>query len=170
MITSATFRADYPEFASLSLYPIPAFAYWNVVANLLLTSRWGAGSLTASSPPTTIYDVAAELFVAHNLALEKTAQDAAKRGATPGISKGPIASDSVGSVSRSYSVADGLVEGAGHWNLTIYGTRLMWLMQMFGAGPVQVGVGFDPYGFGGFYPNGSPWVGPPPWPGEFSFG
>lgn len=167
MITSATFRQDYSEFASLSLYPVSAFAYWNVVAGLLLRpERWGAGSATASSPPTTILDVASELFVAHNLALEKQAQDTAKRGGTPGVSKGPISSDHVGSVSRSYSTAEGLNPDAGHWNLTTYGTRLYWLMMMFGAGPVQIGIGCDPNG-----PlDGPAWPGPWPWPGQTSFG
>ncbi len=167
MITAASFRADWPEFGSLSLYPNPAVAFWITVAGFLLrTERWGDGSAAATSPVTTPYDLAAELFVAHNLALEKQSGDAARRGGTPGVSKGPIASMSVGGVSVSYDTASGIEDGAGHWNLTFYGTRLKRLMDLFGAGPVQVGVGFDPNG----YLDGEPWIGPWPYPVQTGFG
>ena len=169
MITLATFRQDYPEFASVALYQNSAVAYWTTVAGLLLrTERWGVGSTAATAPPTTVLDVATELFVAHNLAIEKMAQDAAKRGGTPGVSQGPVSSKSVGGVSISYDTTAGIDKDAGHWNLTTYGTRLHWLMLMFGAGPVQVGIGCDPFGW--FGAGGSPYIGPDPWPGQTSFG
>ena len=171
MITPASFRLDWVAFSNQALYPNPVVNFWITVAGFMLrTERWGSGSAAATSPVTTPYDLATELFVAHNLVLEKQADDAAKRGATPGVSKGPIASMSVGGVSVSYDDAAGLEEGAGHWNLTTYGTRLKRLMDLFGAGPVQVGVGFDPFGwYGG---GGSPWIGPWPYPGpaESGFG
>jgi len=169
MIIPASFRLDWPEFTSVALYPTPVVSFWLTVAGLLLrTERWGNGSATATNPPTTIYDVATELFVAHNLVLERQAAKTASAGGTPGVSKGPVASMSVNGVSIGYDTASGLEEGAGHWNLTTYGTRLKRLMDLFGAGPVQVGIGLDPFGWYG--PSGSPWVGPPPWPGETSFG
>lgn len=172
MITAKTFRTDFPPFASVALYPDPVVNLWIGVAGMLmLPTRWGPGSTTAENPASTPLDFAQELFVAHNLALEKTAQDSANRGATPGASKGLITGDHVGSVSRSYDTSGAMEEGAGHWNLTIYGTRLKRLMELFGAGPTQVGVGHDPWGCAfGFGYDGVPWVGPPPFPGQTSFG
>ena len=148
MISTTSFRADYTEFGSISLYPNPAIQYWINVAGMLLTntSRWGLGSPAPVAPAATILDVATELFVAHNLALEKQADDAARRGGTPGTSVGGVVSSkSVGGVSVSYDTSSGIDEGAGHWNLTTYGTRLYRLFQLFGSGPVQVGIGWDPW-------------------------
>lgn len=147
MISVATFRADYGEFASVSLYPASAVQYWINVAGMLLRSqRWGAGSAAPVAPAAAMLDVASELFVAHNLALEKQAGDAARRGGTPGTTIGPITSKSVGGVSASYDAASAQEEGAGHWNSTTYGTRLYRLMALFGAGPVQVGACGDEWG------------------------
>ena len=169
MITTASFRQDWPEFRRLPFYSDPAVAFWIAVAGMLLrTERWGNGSATATNPPTTIYDVATELFVAHNLVLERQSGKAASAGGAPGVSKGPITSQSVNGVSISYDAASGLEEGAGHWNLTTYGTRLKRLMDLFGAGPVQVGIGFDPFGWYGA--EGSPWIGPDPYPDITGFG
>ena len=150
MITATSFRLDYPEFHNQAIYPNSVVNYWITVAGLLLTTiRWGNGSAAATSPPSTIYDVASELFVAHNLVLEKQAQDTARRGGTPGVSKGAISSDSVGGVSRSYDTASGLEPEAGHWNLTTYGTRFKRLSDLYGAGPIQVGACDE---------GGSPWT------------
>jgi uncharacterized protein DUF4054 len=171
MITPASFRLDFTEFGSQSLYPDSGVQFWITMAGLLLrVERWGNPGPTSikPAPASTIYDIATELFVAHNLALEKNAQDAARRGGTPGWSTGPISAKSVGPVSQSYSVSEGLVQDAGFWNLTTFGTRFYWLMQMFGAGPAQVGVGCNPWG--NFNGGGVPWVGPDPWPGQTSFG
>jgi hypothetical protein len=77
---------------------------------------------------------------------------------------GVINSKSVDKVSIGYDTAGGIEAGAGHWNLTIYGTRLIKLIKMVGAGPVQVGIGCTP-----MY-SGSAWSGPDCMPGFSNFG
>lgn len=167
MITPATFRQDYTEFANQAKYPNSMIQYWiNVGVMLLRVERWGPGAATASAPVTTPYDFALELWVAHNIVIEKQAVDAAQRGGTPGVAKGPISSDHVGSVSRSYATSEAMEPDAGHWNLTVYGLRYKRLSDYFGAGPIQVGIGCDPYG--GL--NGPGWPGPWPWVGQTMFG
>lgn len=127
-IDIATFRTDYPEFGDASAFPDAGVTYWLKVAGLLLNPcRWQD-----------MLDVATELFVAHNLALERQAQKSATTGAVPGLSTGPVSSKTVGPVTQAYDTTAGINEDAGHWNLTTYGTRFYQLMQMFGAGPIQV--------------------------------
>lgn len=127
-VTPASFRTDYPEFADTTAYPDSGVTYWLTVAGLLLnTLRWQD-----------MLDVATELFVAHNLALERQAQKSAASGAVPGLSTGPVSSKTVGPVTQAYDTTAGIEEGAGHWNLTVYGTRFIGLVKMFGAGPIQV--------------------------------
>jgi hypothetical protein len=150
LISSATFRQDYREFGSLALYPNSTVQYWVNVAGMLIsnTARWGNGSPTPVAPASTIIDVAQELFVAHNLALEKQATDAAKRGGTPGIATGMVSSKSVGGASISYDTGSIAEEGAGIWNATTYGLRLYRLFMYFGAGAIQVGAEWDQFEFG----------------------
>lgn len=127
-VNIATFRADYPEFANAATYPDSAITYWLKVAGLLLNAcRWQD-----------MLDVATELFVAHNLVLERQAQKSAAGGAAPGLSTGPVSSKTVGPVTQAYDTTAGINSDAGHWNLTTFGTRFYQLMQMFGAGPIQV--------------------------------
>ena len=149
VVTFQQFTADYPEFSDPSKYPVSAFNYWYNVAVLLFNApRW--------------YDMLAtgiELFVAHNLALEVRAQADAANGAPPGMITGVINSKSVDKVSIGYDTAGGIEADAGHWNLTIYGTRLIKLTKLFGAGPVMVGIGCTPS------LNDPAWPGP--WTGTF---
>lgn len=127
-VTAASFRANYPEFADQTAYPDSGVAYWIRVAGLLLNAcRWQD-----------MLDVATELFVAHNLVLERQAQKSAAGGAVPGASSGAIASKTVGPVTQAYDTSAGINPDAGHWNLTTFGTRFYGLMQMFGAGPIHV--------------------------------
>lgn len=126
-VTPASFRQNYPEF-SQAVYPDPAVNYYLVIAGKLLNERRWLDMI----------DVATELFVAHHLVLERQAQKAAATGAVPGQNSGALASKAVGPVNASYDTNAGIEEGAGHWNLTTYGTRFMNLVRMFGAGPIQV--------------------------------
>lgn len=129
-ITVSQFRLDYPEFTDTTLYPDSQITYYLNLAGLLLNvCRWG-----------NILNVGAELFVAHNIAIERQAQATAINGGVPGISSGPVSSKSVDKVSVSYDTQAGLETGAGHWNLTIYGTRFIRLAKMMGSGPIYVGV------------------------------
>jgi hypothetical protein len=142
-VTVASFQANYPEFASNVRYPVSQITYYlNLAALLLNTQRWG-----------NLLDVGTELFIAHNISLEARAQEEAKSGAIPGMTTGPIGSKSVDKVSISYSTGDAIQPGAGHWNLTIYGTRWVALMRQVGMGPLYVGAGaMDPM-------NGPAWPG-----------
>lgn len=164
MITPDSFRVDLPEFASTTAYPDVVVAYFLALANLLLNvAVWGVSPAAATNPPVALIDFGLELFVAHNLVYEKQSMDAATRGATPGLTTGPISSKSVDKVSISYDTAGGLQLDAGHWNDTTYGKRFINLARMLGSAPIQVGIGAEPGGF-----NGPAWSGPPVWPGWLS--
>lgn len=152
-ITVAQFRIDYPEFADVTKYPDSQVTYYLTLAyQMLNSSRWMSQ-----------LDLGAELFVAHNVQLEARAQIEANNGGIPGTTTGPIASKSVDKVSVSFDVGSGIEPDAGHWNLTIYGTRFIKLARMKGAGPLLVGIGVAPSG------NGPAWPGPWPYPGVTSF-
>lgn len=164
-VTEATFRADLPEFADAAAYPPSAVAYWLGMAALMLNARrWGDGAVVAVSPPTTKYDFGTEMFVAHNLVLERQATVAASKGALPGLMTGPVNSKSVGPVSIGYDSQAGIEDGASHWNLTVYGVRFIRLARFVGAGPIQVGVGMRPA------LSGPAWPGPYPYPWGSGFG
>jgi len=153
-ITVAQFRQDYPEFASTSQYTPSAVTYWlNLAYAMLNTRRWGNQ-----------LDIAAELFVAHNLVLEARAQAESKNGGIPGQQVGPVNSKSVDKVSIGYDTGSGIETDAGHWNMSIYGTRFIRLAKMFGAGPLQIGIGATPTG------TGLGWSGPNVTPGFSNFG
>jgi hypothetical protein len=153
-IVASQFRTDYPEFGDLTVYPDSQLTYWLNLAYLLLNAaRWG-----------TTLDVGAELFVAHNVSIEARAQQEASNGAIPGAQTGPVSSKSVDKVSVSYDAGAGIEEKAGHWNLTVYGTRFIKLARMMGAGPIYVGVGSVPSG------SGQGWYGPNTTPGFSNFG
>lgn len=129
-VTPTTFRQHYPEFASTGSYPDSAVEFQLGLAELLFNKRrWGR-----------MLDTGQELFIAHNLAIERKAQnEAAVPGGVPGLSSGPVSSKSVDKVSISYDTNAGIDPKASHWNLTIYGTRLYRLFRLVGMGPVQVG-------------------------------
>jgi hypothetical protein len=127
-VTVNVFRQDFPEFADDGSYPDSAVIFYLTLAGKLLNeARWGD-----------VLDMGTELFIAHNLVLERNAQKTAAAGGVPGQNSGPLASKAVGPVNASYDTSAGIEEGAGHWNLTIYGTRFISLVRMFGAGPIQV--------------------------------
>ena len=116
-VTPASFVIDYPEFGNQSEYPVPVINYYLALAGILLNqSRWGCPSATATNPPTTLIDMATELFVAHHIAIEYRAQRAAAAGAPPGDATGPVASKSVGPISVSYDTGAAANKDAGHWN------------------------------------------------------
>ena len=154
-VTYAQFQADFPEFAKQSL---SAFALWyDIATSLLNPNRWP----TTPSPTTglSILDRGAELFVAHNLALEQRALKEAENNAPPGTTQGPVSGKTVGPVSVTYDTASGIELDAGHWNDTIYGKRFIRMLRTVAAGPLYVGVGYDPL----------PGMDGPAWPGPWPF-
>lgn len=101
----------------------------------------GAGAtfnLTPAYGESTLFDFGLELMVAHNLVLERRSLDENQKGNVPGWGRGLINNASVDKASVGYDTASVIEEGAGHWNLTTYGTRFVRLMRMVGAGPFQI--------------------------------
>ena len=155
-VSVAQFRADFPEFNSTTMYPSAGVQFWlNFAYRMVNANRFLSET-----------DIGAELFTAHFITLEaKNALESAG-GGIPGSNVGTLSSKSVDKVSVSYDTGAGTQEGAGHWNLTTYGTRFMWMCKMFGAGPIHLGVGSNPVGLG----FGSAWPGPDCTPGFSNFG
>lgn len=151
-ITPSQFTTNFPEFGSATNYPPAVITFYLGLAYTLLDARrWG-----------TTLDYGVQLFVAHNLVLERQAQVSAASGAPPGLAGGPVSSKGAGPVSISWDTGAAAELDAGHWNYTTYGQRYIRLVRLFGAGGLQLGIGCGPAFSGGA------WVGPPPWPGWFS--
>lgn len=137
-VTALQFRLDFPEFSNQATFPDSQVAFWAMVAAKLCNPQRWRSMLT----------VAMELFIAHNVALERLAViGASTPGGIPGISRGIVASEAAGAVSVSYDTSGAAELGAGHWNLTTYGQRLYRMAMMFGAGPIQVGISCARPGF-----------------------
>jgi hypothetical protein len=132
---------------------------------------WGASSVVATSPPTTVADFALEMWTAHQIVLEKQALDAARVGGDPGTKIGIINSKSVNGVSVGFDTSavagtDG-VKGAGYYNQTMYGMRFWRLAKARSGGPIQIGIGRPPFAFmafgnWGFLGSSNAWAGPYP--------
>lgn len=147
--TVTQFRNDFPEFANTTDYPDGVITFWlNVAIIMVNPQRWIRST-----------NLGQELFTAHNIVLEKMAADTTGAGGWP-ISKGPISSESPGAVGVSYDTSSASEKEAGHWNLTVYGTRFIHLAKLMGSGPIQVGIGHPSIFFPSFV-----WPGPPcfPW-------
>lgn len=153
-ITEATFRANFTEFSDVALFPPAVVNFWITAADLMLSvSRWG-----------TVRDMGVQLYAAHNLSLERQAMNAAANGGVPGAASGAVSQKTVGPATIAYDAASAAAEGAGDFNATIYGQRLWRLIQIFGSGPIQIGIGAAPCGLGSPFFNGGAWPGPAPWP------
>jgi hypothetical protein len=152
-ITVAQFRIDFPAFADVAAYPEASLTFWlNLAYSMLNANVWGNQ-----------LDIAAELYTAHNIVLEKRAELEAANGDVPGTTTGPINSKSVDKISVGFDTGAATREGASHYNMTIYGTRLWRLILMFGKSPIFVGVGAVPVG------SGLAWPGPLTTPGMSNF-
>ena len=142
-VTVSSFRADLTEFADNTIYPDSDILFWLNYAGLLLNAnRWKS-----------LLDLGTEMFIAHNLVLEQQAKASDANGAPPGLTSGLISSKSVDKVSISFDTNNASEKDAGYWNLTTYGMRYFRLMRMFGAGPIQVGIGCAPSNNGPAWPG-----------------
>lgn len=129
-VTAASFRANFPAFASTTTFPDTEVNFWIALGVLLHDAgRWG-----------NLLDFGIQLFVAHNLSLEAGSNAASAGGQTPGQIQGPLSSATVDKVSYSRDPGAAMDPANGHWNLTTYGLRYIRLVRMIGAGPLQVGV------------------------------
>jgi hypothetical protein len=127
-VDAAKFVQDFPEFGNAAVFPPSGITFWLTTAYLMLRpERWG-----------TLIDLGAELFAAHNLVLEASAQRSANTGSLPGIQTGAISSKAVDRVSISYDAQAGLEMDGGHWNLTTYGTLFKRFANMAGMGGLQI--------------------------------
>lgn len=148
-VTAAIFRANFPAFADTTDFPDTQINYWLSIAQALLPANRLGNML----------DFATQLFLAHNLSLERMSNAAGAAGAAPGLSRGPISGEGVGPAHASYDTASGIPLNAGHWALTTYGTRFFQLIRNRGAGPIQVGIGSPPP----YLVSGQAWAGPTVW-------
>lgn len=154
-ITPAQFRANFPEFNNQTRYPTGLIQFWMDWSYLMLNAN--------RFKPEATLNMAAQLFTAHNLVIERLAQDQALLAANAqagagGRNSGPIASKSVDKTAVAYDNAIANDPSAGYWNQTSYGARLWQLIRMFGAGPYQSGAcgGFllgNIAGWPGFWPG-----------------
>lgn len=142
-VTTASFRATFPEFKDSIRYPEEMLGFWlPVAAQLVNPGRWG--DLT---------DLGVSLILAHSAVLSHQAAQRAAFGKAPGVTQGILTSKAVDGVSAGYDVSTGSEEGAGNWNLTTYGARFYRMSKMMGMGPLQLG-----YEEGGIRPGA--WSGP----------
>lgn len=125
-VTTAQFRTDFPEFTDVAKYPDSQVTFWLTQAGKLLRAERWADDL----------DLGTELFVAHQLVIG--ARNQKNGGSGAGGAVAPISSKTVDKVSVSYDTGSVSMTDAGFWNGTNYGQRFWWLLQMAGAGAVQL--------------------------------
>lgn len=131
-----TFRANFPEFTDTITYPDSIVNMWlGVALNMLRPNVWG-----------NLLDIGLQLFTAHHITIAGQNLKTANVGGAPGANKGPVASKGVDKVNISYDTNAVIEEGAGHWNLTTYGTQFINMVKLVGAGGAQVGgLAFGPF-------------------------
>lgn len=135
------FRQRFPAFKDPAAYPDETIAYWLKLAECMVSAAtWGC-----------FYELGIYLWAAHELAKMRMAELADDPSGITGI----MQSKSVGPVSVSYNTQLGVEEGAGHYNLTMYGRQFWRYARLMGMGPWQIG---------GISPSGpltaSGWMGP----------
>ena len=128
-VTPASFRANFPEFASTADYLDATVSYWlGIGVRMLRPDRW-----------VDLLDHGLELFTAHHIAIARQAFRAATAGGTPGANAGVVTSKTVDKVSVSYDAGSTTLDaGAGHWNATTYGVQFLQLARMAGPGGWQL--------------------------------
>ncbi|MDB5448307.1 MAG: hypothetical protein JWQ97_3624 [Phenylobacterium sp.] len=125
---AATFRQNFPEFASTTTYPDAQVTFWlGIAANMVSPSAWGV-----------LTDLGLQLFTAHNLTQAARSAAVAAVGGTPGQSATVLSAKSVDKVSASYDTGATTLDGAGNWNATDYGVRFHQYAEMMGAGGLQL--------------------------------
>jgi hypothetical protein len=129
-VTATSFREAFHAFKDPEPYATQEIDFWlRLGLKLHNADRYGD-----------LLDEALMLFVAHNLTLEFNAKQAADNGQNPGTVLGALTNVSVDKVSYSRDSSAAMDPKAGHWNLSSYGLRWLWLQRMVGAGPLQIGA------------------------------
>jgi Protein of unknown function (DUF4054) len=146
-ITPAQFIIDFPAFSNSTTYEPGNVQFWLSLGYQMVNARrWGV-----------LTDFGAELFTAHNLILEQQSAAAAATGGVPGLETGAVSAKSVGPLSKSYDTSTGIDANAGHWRLTTYGQRFLWLQNIIGMSGAYIrprGGDFGPF------PSGPAYAGP----------
>ncbi len=119
-VTRATFVGVFPEFGDGRGFTPEQIDFWLGQATALYGDD-GFGVQTA---------LATMLYAAHNLTL--AAATSRKGGAA---SVAPVNSKSIDKLSVGYDTGALNLQGAGEWNATTYGRRLLQIARAFGAGP-----------------------------------
>lgn len=133
-----TFRQNFPEFASTSVYPDAQITFWATVAEQQVNANvWQ--NLTSQG---------VQLYVAHEITIAAQNVQAAAVGGSPGQSGGIANNKAVGAVSVGYDASTQTEKDAGWWNRTTYGQQFIRLARMFGSGAIQL-IGCTP-----IYPPG----------------
>lgn len=126
--TPEGFRTAFPVFSDKGNYTDGRVSFWLSFASKVMdVQRWGE-----------LLDHGAYLLVAHNLAIEARSSKDAAFGKAPGQATGIVTNKSVDKVSIGYDASSVAEEGAGAYNLTVYGQQFIRLARLIGAGPVQV--------------------------------
>lgn len=128
MLDESTFRQTMPAFASVDDYPSAQFNFYlKLGVKLLPESRWDD-----------LLDDGLTFFIAHYLVLYARDMAFVDIGGIGGKVVGNETSKSVDGVSKSMDVSGVLMTDAGHWNQTTFGVQFYQLMQMIGAGGIQL--------------------------------
>lgn len=122
------FRTNFPEFSDATKYPDSMLTYWGTVAEIMVIQ-----CIWKKMWPTGV-----SLYVAHQITLAAQNAKAGAIGGTPGISGGVPNTKTVGSVTVGFDSVVTSETGAGFWNLTNYGKQFYHLVQIFGAGCIQL--------------------------------
>ena len=133
-VTVASFRAMFPAFNASSTFPDATVTAWiTAAAGQLSPDAWGAS-----------LDLGTSLYVAHQLAVMQRDVVASASGGALGGGSGVLTSKSVRGVSATYDTSSSIYDGAGDYNLTIYGKQFWRMMMIVGMGGVQLGVNGGP--------------------------
>lgn len=124
-LTVDYFRSVFPEFSDENAYSDAAIQYRINLAEKFFGESPFCDELTLQH--------AQCLYTAHFLSVQG-GSSALTKGAIGGI----VSGKSVDGASVSYDTASSIERDAGFWNATGYGRELWQLMQMFGAGGLQL--------------------------------
>lgn len=126
--TIAAFRATFPEFSNIVIYPDAMITFWSSVAVMQVNqNRWCKMWING------VY-----LYVAHEITLAAQNAQATGIGGSPGAQTGPLSNKAVGGVSAGYDTQAITEKDAGWWNSTQYGRQYIHLTRIFGSGAVQL--------------------------------
>jgi hypothetical protein len=128
-VSVTQFQTDRPEFSNETAYPVPIVTrYLTIAQNQLDPCKW-ADLLVEGI----------ELYACHMLALYKRNQQPNAQGTS-----GLILSKTLGRGSMDFDTSAVTLKDGGPWNLTTYGTQLLYWARLVGMGGLQITGPFMP--------------------------